>query len=434
MIPARTDDEPSGRFMSSRAEVTGLAALFAIAATGASVAFAFRRSSWIALGALTGEHDPTAAASRVDAPLVFAAVAIAAAVAAWVAHRVTKASGGRLGLTALAAAARSGADAPIVATTLTRAAGTWIASFAMVSVGRESAILETAGAVGATVDRRTRWSRGAFTAGGISAAFAAAYHAPVAAVLYVEEHVGIRREPRAVAYTVTGAALSRALLAVVFGAHPIFPAHQGELLGVAVLGAIGLVPAALAARLFLHIRDRTAVAARDRLPAPARVTLLAALVGLLVAAAPLTAGNGMEALRFAADHPTVTVALALGVGKLLATTAALASGVPGGAFSPTMALSAGASLGVYLAVTGAGVALPSPLWDGMLLAMVAGIAVGLQAPLTAAFVVPEMAGDVSLLPLAILAAAGATAIDRLLDRHLQRWKGGRVAPLHDEDA
>lgn len=434
MKSARTLREPSIRFVSVRAEVIGLATLIVIAAAGAGFAFAFRHTGAGALAVLTGAHDPTRAASRLHPLLVGTIVTVASAAAAFVGHRVARTAGGRLGLTALARSARLGSAPPSLLATLTRASGTWIASFAMVSVGRESAILETAGAVGATADRKSRWSSGAFTAGGIAAAFAAAYHAPIAAVLYVEEHVGIRRQPRAIAYAVIGAAVSRLLLTAVFEAHPIFPRHEGDLAGAAVLGAAGLVPAALAARLFLRIRDRTAVAARDRLPPLARVAVLAAVAGAVVAAAPLTAGNGMEALRFAAQHPSITVALALAAGKLFATTAALASGVPGGAFSPTMALSAGSALGVYLAVAALGVGLPTPLWDGVLLAMVVGIAVGLQAPLTAAFAVPEMAGDYSLLPLAVVVAAAASAFDRLIDRRVDRWRSGRTPWLHDEDA
>jgi CIC family chloride channel protein len=99
----------------------------------------------------------------------------------------------RLGLTALAATARTGDPPPTVPATLARAAGTWLASCSLVSVGRESAILEAGGTMGSRLPARSAAHRGALTAAGLGAAFTAAYHAPIAAVLYVQEHLGSRR-------------------------------------------------------------------------------------------------------------------------------------------------------------------------------------------------------------------------------------------------
>src|SRR5690606_11400593 len=97
-----------------------------------------------------------------------------------------------LGITAVAASARGEAHEPSMIATLVRSSGTWLASAGMVPVGRESAILETGGAFGSLAGRRVG-RRAVLAPAGIAAAFAAAYHAPIAGVIYVEEHLGIRR-------------------------------------------------------------------------------------------------------------------------------------------------------------------------------------------------------------------------------------------------
>lgn len=434
MTTARPPQTRRPRKLTTGQELAAGVALVLVAAAGSTVAVAFRGAGAVILAALVGDANPTNAAADTSPALVFAVVAGAVVVAAWAGHRTARRSGEAVGLTSLALAARGKAPPPSARATASRGAGTFVAVLGLVSVGRESAILEAAGTIGAQVERRIGHLRGALTAAGMSAAFAAAYHAPVAAVLYVEEHLGVRRNRRSVAYTLAGAAISRELSATLFGSGPILPHHRGGLGGAALLGAIAIVPATLGGRLFLHVRDRTAVAAREHLPSPARVAALALVVAALVSAAPLTAGNGLEALRAASDHPTLTVALTLAAVKLAATSAALASGVPGGAFSPTMALSAGWGLLAFFAVGAVGVGLPAELWDGMLLAMVAGVAVGLQAPLTAAFAIPEMAGDLALLPLAIATAAAAAGLDVAVGRGRKRWQRARLARLHDEDA
>lgn len=81
-----------------------------------------------------------------------------------------------------------------------------------------------------------------------------------------------------------------------------------------------------------------------------------------------------------------------------------------------------------------GVELPVERWDGLLLAMVVGVAVGLDSPLTAALAVPEMTGDLSLVPAAALASFGSTALVRAW--RSRQAAAGLDAPdvLHDEDA
>ena len=404
-------------------------------ATGSSLfAHYFRASGKAALELISGWADPVTAARHLPAPVVFLWVGLAVVVSAAIGHGVTHHLR-RGGLTGLAAAAHGDrCDEPSMPLTLARAVGTWVSSASLVSVGRESAILETGGALGTALERRVRLAPGTLTAVGLAAAFASAYQAPIAAVVYLVEHVGLRRERSAVAAVVAAAAIGAVITFGLFGEESIFPHHRGGLAAMALLGLVAVVPTTLGARLFLRIRDRAAVAAVARLPVAARALALAALGATVVAVAGVNAGNGMEALRHASTEQTLAIALALALGKLVATSAALAAGVPGGVFSPTISNAAGWALLTYVALGALGAPLPADLWDGLLVAMVVGVAAGIRAPFTAAFVVPEMAGDYRILPVTVAVAAVVAALDHLLD---QRLPGAEVAELdsvHDEDS
>ncbi len=155
---------------------------------------------------------------------------------------------------------------------------------------------------------------------------------------------------------------------------------------------------------------------------------------VVVASVPMTSGNGMEALRAASTDTTVSVALALALAKLAATAATLRVGVPGGVFSPSLAVSAGWALLAFIGLEAVGVDLPGARWDGMIAAMAVGVAVGLGSPLLAAVVIPEMVGSVSLFPVCALVSFLAW----YADRRVAGWRSTcwpRLEPkLRDDDA
>ena len=141
----------------------------------------------------------------------------------------------------------------------------------------------------------------------------------------------------------------------------------------------------------------------------------------------------MEALRTSATVGTAGVACALLIGKLIATTAAVGSGAPGGVVSPSLAVAGGAALASFVALDAFGVQLGGSKWDGILIAMAVGVAISVRSPLVALVMVAEMAGDARVLPLTALAVGVAIALDRAVD-HVQRIAGKPVPiALHDED-
>ena len=412
-------------------------ALFVIVIVAAA-AFAhwYRESLGWAIEAATGTGSPPAAARTSARLVVFAVVATVVAVAATINHFVEQRWSHRVGVEAVAASAR-GEDRRIsfVATGL-RAAATWLVSSGMVSIGRESAIIETGGAVGAVGARRFGGRGDTMAAAGIAAAFAAAYHAPIAAILYVEEHLGVRRSRRALVFVLGGSVCGHLIASKVLGGSVIFPPIQGSYWSVLRLGLLGLVPAALAARVFLEFRVRVTAGTLQRgLGVPRWVVVggLAAIAGASVAFFPAAAGNGMDALRGASVASGLTVAVALSVGKLAGTTAALGSGAPGGVLTPTISVSAGFALLTMLAAEGLGATIAHP-WNGMVAAMAVGLTVGLRSPVGAVFLVPELLGDYGLVPVVAVIVVVAWFLDRVVDRIALRVGERLPTGVHDEDA
>jgi CIC family chloride channel protein len=273
-------------------------------------------------------------------------------------------------------------------------------------------------------------------AAGIASAFAGAYHAPIAAFVYVEEHLGVRRSRRAMWFVVLGALGGHLIAAEVLGGNSIFPPVQGSRWSVLGLGLLVLVPAGVAARVLLEMRTRiTANAIIERFGVR-RWTVIAGLsviAGVSVAVYPLAAGNGMDALGGASLASTVTIALALSVGKLIGTTAALGAGAPGGVLTPTISVSAGFGLLTLLAADGLGLEVSHP-WNGMVAAMAVGLTVGLRSPIGAVFLIPELVGDYRLVPIIAMIVAPAWILDRMLDR-VDVDLGARLPDnVYDEDA
>ena len=205
---------------------------------------------------------------------------------------------------------------------------------------------------------------------------------------------------------------------------------------VAVLGLVVLVPTVVVTKAFLYLRVHVTADCLMRLthwPRPIVVAMFAVAAGVSVAAFPLAAGNGMEALQRGPIAATSTLAVALVVGKLVGTTAALGAGAPGGVLSPTMGVAGGTALLVLLAAESLGADIAHP-WDAMVAAMAIGVAVGMRSPLVAIFLIPELLGDY-LLVLPVAAVVGvAWLLDRTLDRLMLGIGAAVPSGIYDEDA
>jgi len=156
----------------------------------------------------------------------------------------------------------------------------------------------------------------------------------------------------------------------------------------------------------------TFLLSRELLPDAPGGRLAAWVAGLAVALCGLASGDtiygtGYTQVKTALESGTPLPARFGGL-KLLATTFAAISGIPGGIFSPSLAV--GAGLGSNLAPLFHGV----PLSALMLLGMVAYFAGVVQAPITAFVIVTEMTDNHSMVVPLMAAALIAYGTSRLI--------------------
>ncbi|MEI7617628.1 MAG: chloride channel protein [Actinomycetota bacterium] len=428
--------------MSRWSRITGMLVTFlaavAVSAFAALFAFGFRRSIRYLLEYFGGDHRSTAVSQSTSPLLVFAIVTGGLLLASWLGRLASSWRHQRLGLLSIAEATLGVGDGPSLSGTLVRTSGTWVAMASLASLGREATILEVGGSFGSWLSRKINRPPADLAVTGVAAAFAAVYHAPIGGFLYVREHVVNQPKLRIAGSALAGGVLGWAISMRFLGGGPVFERGFAPL-GVDsfVHAAVGLVPALVATRLFFTVRQRILPA---QLPMAATVhtwvrsALFAALGGLTIALVPLASGNGMDAISKGVTGATIGLGLALCFGKIVATTASLAAGAPGGAFSPSMAVAAGAALLAFEALDKLGIPLSGSHWDGMLAAMSVGIAVGIQAPLVGIVVVAELAGDVRLVPVCALSVLGARAIQLAVDKIGVARSAGLLVPDEPLDA
>ena len=426
-------DHPRPAYLRLRQEVVCTVVVAIVACLAALFAHVFREAVLAGIDYATGTDDAVAGARQWRHWMVALGIAAGLLVGIGLAHLANRWRGEQTGLQATAAAAAGEGPGPSLRATLLRSSGTLTASVSMASLGREAAILETGGAIGFAAGRRL-WGRApAVAAAGVAAAFASAYHAPFAAVVYVERHLHVRGRFPAGYYTVAGAAIGFTLTKSMLDGGPLLAHSTGSFGGMAAMAAIATPAAFIGSWLFATFRESSRILLPVGRSPWIRVALLAIVAGVTVGLVPLSAGNGLEGLRAAALDTSLGVALALGVAKMLATVAAIRSGAPGGVFSPSLAVAAGWALLAFHGVEALGFQLPGQRWDGMLVAMSMGITVSLGMPVLGGIVVAEMAGDIRLLPLCAVASLLATVVTRRLGRR----RGGATAmvghPLRDDE-
>ena len=291
------------------------------------------------------------------------------------------------------------------------------------SLGPEDPSLQIGAGVASVIARRLKMSRQRlrlFAPIGAAAGLAAAFNAPISAMLFVIEEV-IGSWSAAVLGSIVLAALSSVVVARLFwGAEPMFRVptvelrDPRELLAYAVMGVIGGFVAVIFSSTLGYLRPRL-----RSLP---RWTLFCqpALAGLLVGAIgyfgfPQVMGVGYGVID-QAMHAQFTwqVLLSLAIFKLVATTLSFSSGTPGGMFAPTLFI--GAMLG---GAVGTFEKLFFPHFTGsigayVLVGMGVLFAGFLRVPLTSVFMVLEVSGNYSIILPVILANTIAYLISRSL--------------------
>lgn len=292
------------------------------------------------------------------------------------------------------------------------------------SLGPEDPSLQIGASIASLLGRRLQLSRDRLrliAPVGAAAGLAAAFNAPISAVLFVIEEVVGRWSAGIFGAVVLAAASSVVVMRSFLGSEPLFHIPQMqfvqsvELLAYAVLGVAGAMASVVFAKLIAILRLRL-----KRMPRWTQY-LQPALAGLLIGTigyfgVPQVMGAGYDAMD-AAIHGHFTWQL-LGVLaglKILATTLSFTAGTPGGMFAPTLFIGAmlGGAVGgverlVSAHITGS-VATYALVGMGV---MFAGF---LRAPMTSVFMVLEVSGGYSI----ILPVLVSNTIAYLISRKLQ---------------
>jgi H+/Cl- antiporter ClcA len=287
-----------------------------------------------------------------------------------------------------------------------------------VSLGREAAP-QLVGA--ATASRLCDWAelplwqRRLLVAAGAGAGFAAVYNVPLGgALLALEVLLGTLALPLVLPALLTSV-IATAVAWIVLGTRPIYHVaaygvHPSQLVFAALLGPIVGVVAAGWARL-IGAANRTGPRAAGRYLVP--VAAFGAL-GLLSIPYPQLLGNGRGIVQLAiVGQFSLGLLAVLLVLKPLVTAACVASGSPGGLFTPTFAV------GVLFAGFAGHVF--GEVWPGAAIgsyALIGGgafLAAAMQGPLSGTVLVLELTRhfDALMVP-TLIAVAEATIVARLL--------------------
>jgi len=291
------------------------------------------------------------------------------------------------------------------------------------SLGPEDPSLQIGAGVASMVSRRLNLSRERlrmFAPIGAAAGLAAAFNAPISAILFVVEEV-IGRWSAAVLGSIVLAAISSVVVARWFwGAEPMFRIPvvtlkgPQELLAYTVLGVAGGFASVLFSKALGYSRPRL-----RNLP---RWTFYvqSPIAGLIVGAiaffgVPQVMGPGYNVIDQAMHGQfTWKFLLALALLKIVATTISFSSGTPGGMFAPTLFIGAmlGASIGTFEKIFFP--SFPVSVGSYALVGMGVLFAAFLRVPLTSVFMVLEVSGNYSIVLPVILANTIAYLVSRSL--------------------
>jgi CIC family chloride channel protein len=291
------------------------------------------------------------------------------------------------------------------------------------SLGPEDPSLQIGASLASALGRRFHLSREnlrLLAPVGAAAGLAAAFNAPISAVLFVIEEVIGRWSAAILGSVVLSAVASVVVMRSFFGAQPLFHIPEvallrpEELLAYVVLGVAGGLAAVVFARAIGYLRARLKAAPPwTQYLQPGLAGLFVGLIGYL--GAPQVMGAGYQFIDQAMhDRFTWEMLAALAGLKILSTTVSFVSGTPGGMFAPTLFIGAmlgGAVGGVerhfFPHLTGS-TATYALVGMGVLFA---GF---FRAPMTSVFMALEVSGNYSIIVPVLVANTFAYVISRSL--------------------
>jgi len=291
------------------------------------------------------------------------------------------------------------------------------------SLGPEDPSLQIGASIASALGRRMNFSREKLrllAPIGAAAGLAAAFNAPISAVLFVIEEVIGRWTAGILGSVVLSAISSVVIVRWFFGSEALFRipivtlVHPIELAAYAVLGLAGALAAVVFSHAIAYLRPRVRAWPRtSQYFLPSCAGLIIGLFGYL--GAPQVMGAGYQYMDEAMHgHFTWQFLALLVLLKIVATVLSFVSGTPGGMFAPTLFIGAmlGGSIGglehiLYPHLTGT-------IGTYALVGMGVLFAAFLRAPMTSVFMVLEVSGSYSIILPVIVANTLAYVLSRTL--------------------
>jgi chloride channel protein, CIC family len=292
------------------------------------------------------------------------------------------------------------------------------------SLGPEDPSLQIGAGLASAVGTRLQLSRKKLrilAPVGAAAGLAAAFNAPISAVLFVIEEVIGHWSAGILATVVLSAVSSVVTMRLFLGSEPFFRIppvgviRWQELVAYSVLGILGGVASVVFAAALGWLRPKVKASPRFlQFLYPSIAGLLLGLIAL--AGFPQVMGAGYDFMDQAMHNQYTWEVLGILAGlKILATTLSFCSGTPGGMFAPTLFIGAmlGGTVGtvehIFFPTLTGSVGTYALVGMGVLFA---GF---LRAPITSVFMALEVSGDYTI----ILAVLVANMISYLISRRLQ---------------
>jgi len=314
------------------------------------------------------------------------------------------------------------------------------------SLGPEDPSLQIGASIASALGRKLNISRDKIrlmAPVGAAAGLAAAFNAPISAVLFVIEEVIGRWSAGILGSVVLSAVASVVVVRSFLGSEPLFRIpvttfkRPSELIAYVVLGIVGGLLSVIFAKSIGFLRPRLKALPRwTQYLQPALAGLLVGLIAFLGAPQVMGAGYGAMDEAMHGQYAWKFLAL-LALLKIIATCASFVSGTPGGMFAPTLFIGAmlGGAVGdieriLFPHLTGS-------TGTYVLVGMGVLFAGFLRVPMTSVFMVLEVSGNYEIIVPVIVANACSYVVSRSLQAvpifDLLTRQDGLILPSLEED-